>query len=964
MKKTKRWLAVLLALCMAFGLLPATAFADDTSDPSETTVFENGVVKGFIATEGTVPDGSNYNERYDKLVDGTTGTKWCIVGIGGGIYTQFESTVAFVPTGYRLTTGNDTGELENENRNPKSWKVLAKVNSSDENWDELSVVTNDEILQKESLASFTFGLDQISGTNTKAYKYFRFEVSAVQSGSTFQLSEFEFIGHRVEASDTSYTTQFNEGVVTGFIVTAGTRLGNYIDGNTGHNYNVSTGSGEGQDKLVDGIKTNKFCLTESGGRIIETIYVEFESSVAFVPTGYIMTTGGDTAWNNNSGRNPKNWEIKAKASKSGDWVTLAYVIDNYTMGGFNNKPYEFDFNFVSNNTTKYKYFRFEVSDVQSGGIFQLAEFEFKGYKDTNDLSGATVSGVNASYEYSGQPIPITPAVTDLSGNAMTFITDYTVTLDGEAVTEYPISVEGLGLHTLVFTGVNNYKGSKTVSFGVAPAGLSADLDYSADEAGFYYINMPQNGASSESAPKAFTVPEGFDTPFKVYSDGGKNGVYDGNNYDGWLLLTAPAGCGLKLSGAVLLRYDIAHGTDLFVNFYDGDSVDSPLLAHYTSKQNSINELYSTGRSVLIYFFAHDLNWEAKGLDLTVDIITPYDLDHGSVSGIDAYYPLCDLSQVPGSFTVKDRFGAAVDPQYYSVTYQLDEQTAADPLNINTPGTYTMTATGISPYTGTITRSFVVYGEELDSPTGEWAIGSDADWLTFVYRVNSGMDWDNFYILTADIRALAPVGTEEHPFFGSIYGDGHTITVDFPAEDGVNAPFAYVGGYSTADIYYITVTGTIDQPIENDGGCEAGLIGKVMSGAAVDIVGCSVSASVCSANDHCGGFIGLLGENSECSFDSCVFDGKLIRSGDGAEEWGGFVGKKASSATLTFEDCLYAPAALGEGESEPNASYTFVNAYGEYAESNFESCYYTRTVNSNSSGAQGRRAATSAPSNEL
>ena len=83
-----------------------------------------------------------------------------------------------------------------------------------------------------------------------------------------------------------------------------------------------TGDG-GYAKLVDGNTSTKWC-TDS-----PPFYVEFHSSGLIVPTGYIMTTGGDTQ--SYSGRNPKSWTIKAKAHAEDDWTTLVTVENDATM---------------------------------------------------------------------------------------------------------------------------------------------------------------------------------------------------------------------------------------------------------------------------------------------------------------------------------------------------------------------------------------------------------------------------------------------------------------------------------------------------------------------------------------------------------------------------------------------------------------------------------------------------------
>ena len=86
-------------------------------------------------------------------------------------------------------------------------------------------------------------------------------------------------------------------------------------------FTVTGGTGgtkaeEDYDKLMDGTPDTKWCITSFSG-----CYIEFQADNAFIPTGYILTTGNDTK--NNSGRNPKNWVLKAKKNFADDWTTLA-----------------------------------------------------------------------------------------------------------------------------------------------------------------------------------------------------------------------------------------------------------------------------------------------------------------------------------------------------------------------------------------------------------------------------------------------------------------------------------------------------------------------------------------------------------------------------------------------------------------------------------------------------------------
>lgn len=139
----------------------------------------------YTATGGTT--GANNNESYSKLVDGSYATKWCVNSLGSPTYIEFETADAIIPIGYTMITGNDT--KDNPTRNPKSWVVKAKANSGD-SWTTIATVENDTNLPAASFASCTYAIEN---TDEKEYKYFRLEISAIQSGSVFQLSEFSFV---------------------------------------------------------------------------------------------------------------------------------------------------------------------------------------------------------------------------------------------------------------------------------------------------------------------------------------------------------------------------------------------------------------------------------------------------------------------------------------------------------------------------------------------------------------------------------------------------------------------------------------------------------------------------------------------------------------------------------------------------------------------------------------------------
>ncbi|MBR6283988.1 MAG: hypothetical protein IKR25_06820 [Muribaculaceae bacterium] len=153
-------------------------------------------------------------EGYDKLFDKNKSTKWCVVNPSGAwqtIWVDFKSNLPIIPTGYILTTGNDT--FYYSGRNPKVWTIYGKAKESDA-WTTLTKVTDGSAagLGTSNNTDYSFA---IAG-NTNAYQYFRFEVSEVQgkdgwdpNNYVFQLSEFEFV-----ASAASVTGDVNgDGVV-------------------------------------------------------------------------------------------------------------------------------------------------------------------------------------------------------------------------------------------------------------------------------------------------------------------------------------------------------------------------------------------------------------------------------------------------------------------------------------------------------------------------------------------------------------------------------------------------------------------------------------------------------------------------------------------------------------------------------------------------------------------------------
>ena len=153
-------------------LLPANMVAE--TDYEEFVTLEE--LKGN-------PEG-NDNESYVNLFDGNN-SKWCCeFNSEEGAYVIFKASKAGVPVGYTITTGND-----NEfwgGRNPLSWKLYGNNEGKNGAWVLIDKVENDEVLKDKNNTPYNFTCEC-----STSYQYFKWEITAIHSGTTLQVGEFE-----------------------------------------------------------------------------------------------------------------------------------------------------------------------------------------------------------------------------------------------------------------------------------------------------------------------------------------------------------------------------------------------------------------------------------------------------------------------------------------------------------------------------------------------------------------------------------------------------------------------------------------------------------------------------------------------------------------------------------------------------------------------------------------------------
>lgn len=122
------------------------------------------------------PDGG---EGSKKLVDNDITTKFLQSDFSGDLWFQLEFYNPVVLGGYTFTSGNDA-----DGRDPLNWRLEGSKDGS--NWTVLDRRENEDFPGRRETRTFTFA-------NSTAYNFYRIYVTAVNSGSLFQLSEWRVL---------------------------------------------------------------------------------------------------------------------------------------------------------------------------------------------------------------------------------------------------------------------------------------------------------------------------------------------------------------------------------------------------------------------------------------------------------------------------------------------------------------------------------------------------------------------------------------------------------------------------------------------------------------------------------------------------------------------------------------------------------------------------------------------------
>ena len=134
------------------------------------------------------------------------------------------------------------------------------------------------------------------------------------------------------------------------------------------------------------------------------------------------------------------------------------------------------------------------------------------------------------------------------------------------------------------------------------------------------------------------------------------------------------------------------------------------------------------------------------------------------------------------------------------------------------------------------------------------------------------------VLTTNIdltgEAWTPIGSKSNPYTGTFDGQNHTIS-GMTIENAES--YSGLFGNVTGTVRDFTVTGSItitgDETVSRVGGA-VGSLGTASVGGTVSGVTSKVNITVSAGNDHIGGVVGSMPENSSPTVENCVYTGDI------------------------------------------------------------------------------------------
>lgn len=136
---------------------------------------------------------------------------------------------------------------------------------------------------------------------------------------------------------------------------------------------ATTGEWGGANQLFDKFYSDdahtKWCVNWSG--VEHPAYVIFRYPQPISIRGYCIVTGDDTGTDYGSGRNPRTWALYGSNDEGNTWTLVDSVENDTALPVANNKEVNFNLGEAS---ASYSYWKWEISEIVSGGCLQANEF--------------------------------------------------------------------------------------------------------------------------------------------------------------------------------------------------------------------------------------------------------------------------------------------------------------------------------------------------------------------------------------------------------------------------------------------------------------------------------------------------------------------------------------------------------------------------------------------------------------
>ncbi|MBO7047059.1 MAG: InlB B-repeat-containing protein [Prevotella sp.] len=255
------------------------------------------------------------------------------------------------------------------------------------------------------------------------------------------------------------------------------------------------------------------------------------------------------------------------------------------------------------------------------------------------------------------------------------------------------------------------------------ANLLIDSEITEGTAGHYYYTMPRVCNNTLTITEQ-DISDGKGT-FNVYDCGGKNHDQDWYNLNEALVITAPLGYEVKITGTAKTDDNQYQGSE-YLSVYDGTSTSGAYLGRFgtTSHSEYYNvDVQSSSNSIMLEFVTSMWNIKGRGLNLTVSLVEVQHSISFATINIEKYHRYTG-SAVDLGYTVDDSKGNRLTQgTHYNATIKNNNGEVVQ--SAISEGHYTLTIEGISPYSGTKTVDFWVNenpGVLIDSDIAEGTLG--------------------------------------------------------------------------------------------------------------------------------------------------------------------------------------------------------------------------------------------------